>query len=598
MSAPSPTPPKRVSKPSAKASDPDNVARVGSKKKASTVKGGKSSKKNSIPQLSAVDLQKILAQVAAAGGLDAALNAGASQASAALTTGQKCKGYNLPGPSSKKKAKKSVVLFDDEEGACDEDDEALDNVLGAAVRIVDDDKADGNDSDDEEEELGKATPSGSESEEEDAQDEGAVVQPGPTVDGEPSIAELEDLSTAWEAMKADIRTTNRIESADLSQATSSFPVTPPPATLSRATSIPSCALLCLDCNSKPLHKLSLNHFTPRTQRVLNATRPEIHKSTAIEHVFPSIEKYTWVRGLAELAVSHFADRNEAMVATIARIFGNPNLRDLFTQYCMYARSGLLSTTTTKTCSSIAGHYGIPGTLSPKDITKRVTWLVEQGNFKMGSLNVTDETCNRQEPYQNEIYATLICMIFFSKGRADAAVFKALTETQSIPGPVFALLSTAIEHALFGTVDPRGEVNSGKLLKTGKFLRLEHPMFPHHIFRYQFHLQAWKVLEEEAPTYTTNLSKCLFRTAAEQTSKMFLLEGAMDELEGIDMRGLEAMAKAEEDLAASSSATTAVTAPAFAGPDAAPTTPVPGSASGVAEGIVAGPSSAPAPAAEA
>ncbi|KAJ8074590.1 hypothetical protein PM082_015493 [Marasmius tenuissimus] len=385
MSAPSPTPPKQVSKPSAKAWDPDNVARMGSKKKSSTAKGGKASKKNLILPLSAVDLQMILAQVAAgtflncfagdiltnllltAGGLDAALNAGASQVSTAPMTGQKRKGNNLPGPSSKKKVKKSVVLSDDKEGACDEDNKVLDNVLGAAVRTLDDNEANGDHSnDEEEEELGKATPSGFESEEEEAQGEGAVAQPGPTVDSEPSIAEFEDLSTAWEAMKADIHATNKIESADLSQATSSFPVTPPPATPSGATStnsIPSRAPLRLDHNGKPLHKLSLNHFTPRTH-------------TAIEHAFPSVEKYTWVRGLAELAVSHFADENEAMLATIACVFEDPNLRDLFTQYCMYARSGLLSTTTTKTRSSIAGHYGIPVTLSPKDIAKRVTWLVE------------------------------------------------------------------------------------------------------------------------------------------------------------------------------------------------------------------------------
>ncbi|KAJ8074591.1 hypothetical protein PM082_015494 [Marasmius tenuissimus] len=116
---------------------------------------------------------------------------------------------------------------------------------------------------------------------------------------------------------------------------------------------------------------------------------------------------------------------------------------------------------------------------------------------MGSLNVADETCNHQEPYQNEIYATLIHTIFFSKGRANAAVFKALTETQSIPGPVFALLSTAIEHVLSlwnGGSERRGEF--GEASKD----------------RYQFHLQAWKVLEEEAPTHTANLSKHLFQTA--------------------------------------------------------------------------------------
>ncbi|KAJ8087483.1 hypothetical protein PM082_006314 [Marasmius tenuissimus] len=524
MSAPPATVEKRTKKPSAKVADPNNVANARSGKKKGAAKGAKAGQNKPFVPISREQLEFIMAQVKAGHALDPAAAGSQSQANTAATPGKKRKNTQQ-GPAVKKKAKQAVVSSDDED--------VLDDILGARVEIRDsdsdsDDDVNGDEEEDEDDENGAKVSSGEEGEEEED------VEPLNAMD-KAAIANLsfKQLTNAWEGLKDDVRATNGIEGVEpeKGQSSSSGPVVP--STPSRATSKGNKRVnqtpvqSSLDRNGKPSHKINLTHFTPRTQRVVNLTRSEVRKDISLENAYPpldSLEKYTWIRTLAELAVSQNGGDEE-------RNFMDGELKELFTAYAVYGRSGFMNNLTTKARNAIGGHYGIPGSNDAKTIAKRVAWLTNQGTFKFGSLNIEKETCARDEPYQNDIYRALIRQIFFSRGKADAAVFKALTRTQSIPGPIFALLSTAIEHALLqwkSGVETKTEFGDGSKA------------------RYQVHLEAWNALEAKAPTYARNLSKRVFRTSAEQTNKAFLLEEAMDEMSGIDFEGLEAMAKWEEE----------------------------------------------------
>ncbi|KAJ8091266.1 hypothetical protein PM082_024535 [Marasmius tenuissimus] len=519
MSAPPATVEKRTKKPSAKVADPNNVANARSGKKKGAAKGAKAGQTKPFVPISREQLEFIMAQVKAGHALDPAAAGSQSQANTAATPGKKRKNTQQE-PAVKKKAKQAVVSSDDED--------VLDDILGARVEIRDSDSdndANSNEEEDEDDENGAKVSSGEEGEEEED------VEPLNTMD-EAAIANLsfEQLTNAWEGLKDDVHATNGIEEVEpeKGQSSSSGPVVP--STPLRGTSkgnkrvdqtpvqslvpvaLPSRGPGRLDRNGKPSHKINLTHFTPRMQRVVNLTRSEVRKDIALENAYPSLdslEKYTWIRTLAELAVSQNRG-DEEMMATIERNFVDGELKELFTAYAMYRRSGFMNNLTTKARNAIGGHYGIPGSNDAKTIAKRVAWLTNQGTFKFRSLNIE---------------------IFFSRGKADAAVFKALTRTQSIPGPIFALLSMAIEHALL-------QWKSGVETKTEFGDRSK--------AQYQVHLEAWNALEAKAPTYTQNLSKHVFCTSAEQTNKVFLLEEAMDEMSGIDFEGLEAMAKWEEE----------------------------------------------------
>ncbi|KAJ8080013.1 hypothetical protein PM082_016839 [Marasmius tenuissimus] len=492
-----------------------------------------------------------MAQVKAGHMLDLAAAESQSQANTAPTPGKKRKNTQQ-GPAVKKKAKQAVVSSDDEEQ--DNNQDVLDDILGTRVEIHDsnsDDDANSNEEEDEDDENGAKVSSGEEGEEEED------PEPLNAMD-EVAIANLsfEQLTNAWEGLKDDVRATNGIEEVEpeKGQSSSSGPVMP--STPSHATSkgnkcvnqtpvqslvpvaLPSRGPGRLDRNEKPSHKINLTHFTPRTQRVVNLTCSEVCKDIALENTYPPLDS------LAQ----------KEMMVTIERNFVDSELKKLFTTYAVYKRSGFMNNLTTKARNAIGGHYGIPGSNDAKTIAKKVAWLTNQGTFKFGSLNIQKETCARDKPYQNDIYRVLIQQIFFSRGKADAAVFKALTRTQSIPGPIcykstycfpfpwspvtglvldtiFALLSTAIKHALLqwkSGVETKTEFRDGSKAQ------------------YQVHLEAWNALEAKAPTYTRNLSKCVFHTSIEQTNKVFLLEEAMDEMSGIDFEGLEAMAKWEEE----------------------------------------------------
>ncbi|KAK1233323.1 hypothetical protein PQX77_003522 [Marasmius sp. AFHP31] len=579
---------KRSRKAAAKVVDPDNVAGAVATKKAKkgqSVKKGKAKVPNFVP-VDLPTLQRIAADIDRANGVRPAAQVPASQ---------KVKKRKATGEVTKpaKKAKKVVMPeSDDEDDAVDEDDMAIDDFLGADVVIDDDEEEDEDDEDGEDDEdsvdHGDFN-NGESSEEEEGEDEDegdALVVPaeqGPVVqvqlvEAPRTVPELNVEQDAWEAMEPDIRATNGIEAVD-SAPVASTSKAPVPATPTKwgggnQAFLPAGAPLRLNRNGQVSSKISLNHFTPRSKRLVTLVRPVLRRSAAMENAFPQLDKYTWVRRSAEEAIAPIVD-DEELHATLERIFVDPALRELVTQYIMYARSGLFSNTTTKTRAAIAGHYGIPSNLDPAAISKRVTWLSKEGNFKMGSLDVTTETCNRQEPYQNDIYIQLIRVIFFSKGRADAAVFKQLTASQSILGPIWALLSTAvrvhakdylyvfltaaqIEHAL--SLWSSGAERKGDFGEGSKE-------------RYHYHLQAWNLLAENAPTYTSNLSRRVFRTVAEQSNKSFLLQEAMDELNSIDVAGLEAMAQydaiADDPLAATATPAPTAAAPAATAPAVAP-----------------------------
>ncbi|KAL0573984.1 hypothetical protein V5O48_007976 [Marasmius crinis-equi] len=561
----------RVRKASAKVTDPNNAASTSSKKTASTKGKGKAPVKNTpakTPQFTQKQLQDIMMKIAASGTLDAALIAGASQSSntvaqpsntvTSVGTKRKAVTNELRTAPVKKKAKKSVVESDEEQEEDDEEEEdPLKNVLADDIQIFDDD-----DDDEEEDEEDEEREQPEEDDDEDGEEDGGedVVMGGnpPNANNEDLVeklaeldtASLQNLATTWAMMEDDIRASNGIEEVEPTQIAS---VWVPPSTPSRSTSTSAAAAAVLPSRAPPMlrinrngnstHKLAISNFTPRTQRLINVTRPAIRKSTALEHAFPDIERLEFIKRVAEEALTRFGDGKDVMTGTLTRVLGDPALAEPFLTYNMYARGGLLSTITTKTRACIAGHYGIPGAYDLKTIVRKIEWLLQQGNFKMGALDIANEYCDRQQPYQNEIYATLIRTIFFSKGRADAAVFRELTVNQRIPGPLFALLSTAIEHAL--TLWSGGAERKGEFGEASKD-------------RYHFHLQSWQYMEKEAPTHAANLSKRLFKTVAEQTNKTFLIEEAVGELSGVDMANLEAMAKAEELLDAPTTAAPAAT----------------------------------------
>ncbi|KAL0568047.1 hypothetical protein V5O48_013948 [Marasmius crinis-equi] len=574
----------RVCKASAKLTDPNNAASASSKKKQIASVKNKTKAKASLSK-NAPNLPAPKPIQFTAGGWDPALQAGLAQTSgtslsaqmkaASASTSSKRKVTTELRSTPLKKAKKLVVESDDGDIEIDgdDDDNALDEILGD-VEVVDndededDDDKDG-DGDDQEDKLERQGQSDQEDENKDEETEGcakeddqidANVQDGSLEEleeneNENPPASGDDFSKVWDMMEDDIRADNGIEEVDALQHAS--PTWVPPSTPSRASSsntptlLPTRAPVRLNTNGKVSYKININHFTPRTQRVLSVTRPEFRRAAALEHAFPDMDRHALVRQAAVIdvsfpqvkgtrlkyhskaadsAIARYIDGKEAMEQTLNRAFVNPAILEPFITYVTYARSGLLSTIMAKTRNSIAGHYSIPGGYDNKTIGCKVEWLLQQGTFKMGTLDVANETCDRQQPYQNDIYATLIRTIFFSKGRADAAVFKQLTINQAIPGPLFALLSTAIEHALTlwsGGAERRGDFGEGNK------------------DRYEFHLQSWRYLEEQAPTYATKLSKKLFRTVAEQTNKTFLLEEAKGELEGIDMANLEAMAKVDD-----------------------------------------------------
>lgn len=72
----------------------------------------------------------------------------------------------------------------------------------------------------------------------------------------------------------------------------------------------------------------------------------------------------------------------------------------------YARSGLLSTLITKARTQVPILYGLVAhDLTPNDIEEKVSWLLDDGNFKFGGIKWTGDStvCCIQSIYNDERY---------------------------------------------------------------------------------------------------------------------------------------------------------------------------------------------------
>ncbi|KAJ3728245.1 hypothetical protein C8R42DRAFT_716203 [Lentinula raphanica] len=259
----------------------------------------------------------------------------------------------------------------------------------------------------------------------------------------------------------------------------------------------------LSPEKRKVYKVTSNMFTPKTRKLAEAAKRHARRVSTIEEAFP-MDKHsfslTW-----------------------------QDLQKLLTSFMGYARGGLFTSLAKKAREFTASYYGLPGTRKPSEVKEIVTWLLSDGHFKYGGVNIETQTFDPQKPFEADGIAHLLRLEYFAtKGGANIAVFKEMISAKRIKAPTVALMITVLEHALMEYSE--GTYRNSEFTDSAKS-------------RYHYHLASYNRVAQAAPTWADRFEMNLFNLILNQSNKTFLLDVEADDMKEVDLASLEANAVA-------------------------------------------------------
>ncbi|KAJ3818876.1 hypothetical protein F5880DRAFT_1616979 [Lentinula raphanica] len=289
-------------------------------------------------------------------------------------------------------------------------------------------------------------------------------------------------------------------------------------------------------DKRKVYKVTSNMFSPRTRKLAVAGKHHARRVSTIEDAFPS-DKHAFFLDIA---------RQTAVVESLVDVFESvkedTDVQKLLTSFMGYARGGLFTSLAKKAREFTASYYSLPGTRKASEVKDMVDWLVSDGHFKYGGVNVENRTFDTKKPFEAEGIAHLLRLEYFAtKGGANIAVFKEMVAAKRIKGPTIALMITVLEHALMEYSD--GTYCNSEFTDSAQT-------------RYYHHLSSYKRIAEGAPTWADRFEARLFNLVLNQSNKTFLLDVEANDMNEVDIAELEASAVADSNTASVSSSTEA------------------------------------------
>ncbi|KAJ3967364.1 hypothetical protein EV361DRAFT_1009163 [Lentinula raphanica] len=220
---------------------------------------------------------------------------------------------------------------------------------------------------------------------------------------------------------------------------------------------------------------------------------------------------------------------ESLVEVFEDLKQDTDLQKLLTSFMGYARGGLFTSLAKKAREFTASYYALPGTRKSSEVKEIVTWLLTDGHFKYGGVNIETQTFDHQKPFEADGIAHLLRLEYFAtKGGANIAVFKEMISAKRIKAPTVALMITVLEHALMEYSE--GTYRNSEFTDSAKS-------------RYHYHLASYNRVAQAAPTWADRFEMNLFNLVLNQSNKTFLLDVEADDMKEVDLASLEANAVA-------------------------------------------------------
>ncbi|KAF9067759.1 hypothetical protein BDP27DRAFT_1533030 [Rhodocollybia butyracea] len=283
----------------------------------------------------------------------------------------------------------------------------------------------------------------------------------------------------------------------------------------------------VDVPSKPCGKITEKHFTPNTRRLAILGKRMNRRATAMKQPFPTDKHAYNMEILQELANEYKGEGD--MINVFARVLASVDTQQELVQFLGYARSGFFTNCMAKAREWVPTRFGIPGKMKSTEVKEPVAWLMQDGHYKYGEVNIQNKTYNTQLLFGCEGIAHILRLeVFATKGGANIEIFREIVNARTIAPTKIALMLTFIEHALHEYSE--GVYRHVEFSDTARS-------------RYCFHLSSFNCIAVQAPIWAEDFCSSLYKLILTQSNKEFLLDVAADDLTKVDIKGLESNAVA-------------------------------------------------------
>ncbi|KAF9059375.1 hypothetical protein BDP27DRAFT_1500943 [Rhodocollybia butyracea] len=268
----------------------------------------------------------------------------------------------------------------------------------------------------------------------------------------------------------------------------------------------------VDVPSNHSGKITEKHFTPNTRCLAILGKRMNHRATATKQPFPTDKHAYNMEILQELANEYKGEGD--MIDVFARVLASVDTQQELVQFLGYARSGFFTNCMAKAREWVPTRFGIPGKMKSTEVKELVAWLMQDGHYKYGEVNIQNKTYNTQLPFGCEGIAHILRLeVFATKGGANIEIFREIVNARTITPTTIVLMLTFIEHALH-------EYSEG-------------------VYRHVEFSDTARSHSHLAEDFRSSLYKLILT----QSNKEFLLDVEADDLTEVDIKGLESNAVA-------------------------------------------------------
>ncbi|KAE9384477.1 hypothetical protein BT96DRAFT_1008040 [Gymnopus androsaceus JB14] len=262
------------------------------------------------------------------------------------------------------------------------------------------------------------------------------------------------------------------------------------------------------------YKITRSNFTPRTRRYAEAAKKGACHAATMENAFPE-DKHSFFLAVAQKQALKDPLTSSEFLATLTRLLSDLEVQKWFTTYMGYGCGGLFTALIGCARKWVAGFYNLPGKRTSTQVQTLVAWLLKEGHFKYGDVDIENFTFDKKHPFANQGIAHILRLEIFAA--------KDIVSAKTISAPTVALILT---------------VYSEGSCHFSEFSDAARPW-------YLYHLSSYHKIAMACPIWGESFRPELFTLLLSQSNKSFLLDVEANDMGDIDLEGLEADAIAKK-----------------------------------------------------
>ncbi|KAF9069383.1 hypothetical protein BDP27DRAFT_1421018 [Rhodocollybia butyracea] len=136
-------------------------------------------------------------------------------------------------------------------------------------------------------------------------------------------------------------------------------------------------------------KITEKHFTLRTCRLAILGKKMNRRATATDQPFPT-DKHAYNMDILQDLAHEYKGEGD-MLAVFTHVLTSVDTQQELVQFMGYARSGFFTNCMAKARDWVPSCFGIPGKMKSTEVKELVAWLLKDGHYKYGEVDIQNKT---------------------------------------------------------------------------------------------------------------------------------------------------------------------------------------------------------------